>query len=65
MDSKFKAEKSGLTDLLDHGVMRLWNNLPIFHADLDEAFRKSIAVIHPLLPVARQLKRKVFLQVTV
>lgn len=45
--------------------MRLWNNLPIFHADLDEALRKSIVVIHPLLPVARQLKRKVFLQVTV
>lgn len=37
-----------------------WNYHPIFHADLDETLRKSIAMIYPLLPVAREPERKVF-----
>ena len=40
--------------------MRLWNSLSISHADLGEALSKSTTVIHPLLPVGRQPKRKVF-----
>jgi hypothetical protein len=65
MDPKFNNEKSTWKKSFDHNVKRLWDNLPIFHADLDETLRKSIVVIHPLLAVARQPKRKVFLQVTV